>query len=298
MDDDRDFPESEKRGVETMRWKDSDREERLQQEACGGNEGGGWDTSSEEGGGNGFTSYEQRAAAQTRKSLLENGEILCREETAAVTIKGEEEVDPGMSRSSARYIPGDPFAREHADVGSWARHFTYLSILPSASFQGRLGGENGLGIGEGGEDLPGVEAIDTSGGTVGSPSIVEDEKDITDPVVIGRTLPLVSGPEGGCTHESEDEILASHGILEEYIAYDHSPPGEQYRKRGGATWPRSGDDSGGGDGKGLNSPQRELREQVMDRLFDELWGQLTPDLSRAAVSLGGGSGSQVGGGSS
>lgn len=124
-------------------------------------------------------------------------------------------------------------------------------------------------------------------------------------------------------------VLASHGVYEEYLAYDCRPPSSSTTERGGdesnavqdnmkplgdgreglslttsaktkhaqnshdpdSAAAQENADTGLGHQKGkeagkqirfFSPQQRELREEMMDRLFDEIWRRITPDLLGAA----------------
>lgn len=138
--------------------------------------------------------------------------------------------------------------------------------------------------------------------------------------------PTISAVKVGTSEEMEGDtqgeevVLASHGVYEEYLAYDCRPPeapsGFNFTGDGDGTMGELGGrglslhganatDSHctrrpGQQGLGtanitssnskaveeeiivlqrqLDTPQQELREEIMDRLFDELWRRLTPEL--------------------
>ncbi|CAM9601165.1 unnamed protein product [Choristocarpus tenellus] len=241
-----------------------------------GGKGDGWDSSSNDGEwGGGMRDFERNASIKTRDALLENGDLLCRAESIVASVKERDALDSKPSSLRSRFIPGDPFAREEADVDTWARHFTYLSVVPATSFQRRLGDDEGA--------VQRAEARPNLEGGLGVCDLITKETNFPDveagdPVVIGREMrpdrrQSMPYPENPRT----EEIIESHGILEEYIAYDYTPPAIQ-------RWTeKSTDGSRHGQCSGLTTPQQELKEQIMDHLFDELWKKLVPDLSRAMI---------------
>lgn len=90
-----------------------------------------------------------------------------------------------------------------------------------------------------------------------------------------------------------EEVLAQHGEYEEYLAYDCQPPesptDSPRTNHRGWTERELGESSDGLAPKEasalLDSPKREIENEIMDQLFDELWRQLTPDLAEAALRL-------------
>lgn len=114
---------------------------------------------------------------------------------------------------------------------------------------------------------------------------------------VGRGSPSsaagVTASTRGDTEEEQEEVFASHGVYEEYLAYDCRPPednggeGTSAVAKGGSPIHGVGA-SATADGQRrqnkaaatsrLSTPQLALREEIMDRLFDELWERLTPDL--------------------
>lgn len=225
--------------------------------------GGGWDTSSEEesaAGRGGMREFERNSAENTRKALLKNDAELCKptqHEESDYYDGSNDSADEEIQRA-LRYVPGDPFANEGADTEAWAKHFTYLSVFPSKSIPLTRGrGNRGVGRNQrmGFEESEGLKE-------------------------------MVAENDG-----MEDEvILASHGVYEEYLAYDCRPPEEENEGGGGfmkettklsrdpcATEPQHCNNKLG-ENVHLSIPQRALREEIMDRLFDKLWEHLTPDL--------------------
>lgn len=312
-----------------------------------------------------------------------------------------------------RYVPGDPFANEEADVGAWSKHFTYLSVVPGEGGGGGSVEEEKCGsgsssllskkcsvaespprdhacapdlmdIGEGSDQDTGrgpsevinnkrrrpqqdgggdatvsdIAAAATSAAAAAPPALPAAAAEITD-TQRGKQQGQRGKPE------EEEEVFASHGVYEEYLAYDCRPPddGESnsngddgggsggggyhdshadhndgHRSRivatdvvegrpgptGGSGAPvtsaratalasvaAAADDAaaaeeqdgwvddksarlavatpaaaaaaGGGEHRAArplrpDTPQRELRQEIMDRLFDELWGRITPEL--------------------
>lgn len=108
--------------------------------------------------------------------------------------------------------------------------------------------------------------------------------------------------------EEQEEVFASHGVYEEYLAYDCRPPDDDSYTHNDSSGGMFGSGVGGEmevvDGSSadlveqganttvgaagveaaksgrprLDTPRRELRQEIMDRLFDELWARITPDL--------------------
>ncbi|CAM9447555.1 unnamed protein product, partial [Ascophyllum nodosum] len=233
--------------------------------------GGGWDSSSDEGaggsgwrGGIGMREFERDSAENTRRALLENDAELCQprdpQEFKGGLNSGSDEGGNGCP-ARPRFVPGDPFANEEADTQDWARHFTYLSILPSRSVSSRSlqAGREQDNRGVGCDDKALRPVLDLPGG-------------------------VAAGDWAGGVEE--EVVLASHGIYEEYLAYDCRPPedeGQQEWREKGNLWT----DSSAAESERfrepratarLSTPQRAVREEIMDRLFDELWERLTPDL--------------------
>lgn len=232
--------------------------------------GGGWDTGSDESaaGRGGMREFERSSAEHTRRALLENDAELCKptqHEESDYYDGSNDSADEGEEerQRALRYVPGDPFANEEADTDAWARHFTYLSIFPSKSLSSSLTrerGNRGIGCNSVRPGFEEPEGVNPKGMAAGNDS-VEDEV-----------------------------ILASHGVYEEYLAYDCRPPEEDNEGGGGfmkeatkisrdpcATEPQRCSNKPGTKVH-LSTPQRALREEIMDRLFDKLWERLTPDL--------------------
>lgn len=116
----------------------------------------------------------------------------------------------------------------------------------------------------------------------------------------------VTTMRGNTKIEDEEELFASHGVYEEYLAYDCRPPEpEEHGGEGtsalvkgvslspGVVASSSTDGKREGNNKAVaamsrpSTPQLALREEIMDRLFDELWERLTPDLLFIADREGG-----------
>lgn len=228
--------------------------------------GSGWDTSSEEesaAGRGGMREFERNSAENTRRAMLENDAELCKptQPEESDSYDGSNDSADEEIQRALRYVPGDPFANEEADTEAWAKHFTYLSVFPSKSLPlTRERGNRGVGCNQraGFEES---EGVDLKGMAAGNDSM-EDEV-----------------------------ILASHGVYEEYLAYDCRPPKEDNEGYGGfmqettklsrepcaATEPQLCRNKPGANVH-LSTPKRALREEIMDRLFDKLWEHLTPDL--------------------
>lgn len=114
---------------------------------------------------------------------------------------------------------------------------------------------------------------------------------------VGRGSPAsaagVTATTRGDTEEEQGEVFASHGVYEEYLAYDCRPPEDNggegtsaVAKDGSPTHGVGASATAGGQRQRkkaaatlrLSTPQLALREEIMDSLFDELWDRLTPDL--------------------
>ncbi|CAN0208765.1 unnamed protein product [Scytosiphon promiscuus] len=322
--------------------------------------------------------FEQSSAENTKRALLQNDGQLCEPPSWSSRRQlgvlhpggggGKPESkggghEPSLSSSpplpaSLRYVPGDPFANEEADVEAWAEHFTYLSVVPAGEGQGGPGRKyggcdvDGGDSGDGGDfsengptskNRPDAERLFRA---VGPPDVMETEEEepeaggggkaakrgIQEGGARAQRVPLVAAaPEAAGNgqgeqrrwlrpqEDEEEEVFASHGVYEEYLAYDCRPP-EDYSSYthkdplgpSGVGVLGAGDSGqtgqGGAEGScvdaveqrartveargqppataatgtegmpGLDTPRRELRQEIMDRLFDELWARLTPDL--------------------
>lgn len=65
----------------------------------------------------------------------------CLQAVESDTENGKDDSPDGMTDAAGfgssvpqRFVPGDPFANEEPDVGAWARHFTFLSVVPTKSW--------------------------------------------------------------------------------------------------------------------------------------------------------------------
>lgn len=274
---------------------------------------GGWDTSSDEGGGGrGATmrDFEKGSAENTRRALLENDAQLCQQQQEQQQSEcpgdGFDNKD-GRKEPPSRFVPGDPFANEEADVEAWARHFTYLSVVPSNSLQsvapatadekatGSIFGQTTAAAATV-TTAPQSRAGETPALFVAS-SVRKPEGDS----VLAPPAAAAATPRERAEEDQGEVILASHGVYEEYLAYDCRPPEEGNNAgvglgEGGlglgtdGASPLTPHDQAcevGDEVQRPHTPQRELRQEIMDRLFDELWLRLTPDLLLLAANARG-----------
>ncbi|CAN0016476.1 unnamed protein product [Ectocarpus sp. 6 AP-2014] len=347
-------------------WSDSsDDGNNNRDDAAAGRGGGGFDDSSDggwsggRGGGGGMREFERSSAENTREALLDNDALLLCEPPASANAGSADNDGRQTSPLSPpppppvplRYVPGDPFANEEADVGAWAKHFTYLSVVPTERGEGgdaekRSNDNAGGGLLERGPvaEPPPVRDVMETDEETGGVAAVEGNRiqDLTPEEaaaeLAGRRLEEM--PQG-------EEVFASHGVYEEYLAYDCRPPGfddvtspggetmgpgeedPRLAAKGSGAWavtgvvpnansavgqgawvsnnaasepPALGASTTGGSHRvvaRLDTPQRELRQEIMDRLFDELWERITPDLLlllRQQQAAAGGRGVGEGGG--
>ncbi|CAM9563497.1 unnamed protein product, partial [Hapterophycus canaliculatus] len=309
----------------------------------GGGGAGDFDGSSSDGDwgrgggrrtGGGIRQFERSSAENTRRALLHNDEQLCEppswgaeHEPSLSSAPPSPSPPPPPPPASLRYVPGDPFANEEADVGAWAEHFTYLSVVPAGGGAGSAAGK-GRDRGDGGivEMEEEGEEREAEGGGAATERCAQDEG----ARVQGMAAVAAVAPEAAADRpreqrlrdrgqeEEEEEVFASHGVYEEYLAYDCRPPDDEryahseYVDSSGGMFDAGVGGQGAKEGaegasialgeqgatvvepggqlppaaavtatKGLprlDTPRRELREEIMDRLFDELWARLTPDL--------------------
>ncbi|CAN0063477.1 unnamed protein product, partial [Laminaria digitata] len=342
--------------------------------AVGGGGGGGFDTDSSDedwcGRGGGLRDFERGSAENTRRALLKNDAQLCEPpplpplppESDQQLQNGSDSALSDGSREGRgqqqqqqqqqqrrrepplRFVPGDPFANEKADVGAWARHFTYLAVVPS----GTAGGSSCCGEKKTGATAAVVAAaaaavaVPSGAGraatllsTVAAAAAEGGAEEDDDEEENERRQGGQDGRGEGLKEEEEDEgeeegeiVYASHGVYEEYLAYDCRPPGRSDEIEGSqrlaaekgarvtattaaaaaadaatpwegqGRWPSTTQEGDGGASRPRpGTPQRELRQEIMDRLFDEVWERLTPDLvllleldTRARAGGGGGGG--------
>ena len=294
--------------------------------ATGGG-GGGFDTSSSDEGwcgrGVGLRDFERASAENTRIALLKNDAQLCEPPPPPPPLPGKQQ----QQQPPLRFVPGDPFANEEADVGAWARHFTYLAVTPSGtafsqSLEPPQSAEKETGAGFDEEAAVNSRLGEKSGA---SAEAVESKARgrAAAPVTVAAATAAAAEEQGEEDHEREQKqqckgeggleeeesdgeegeyVYASHGVYEEYLAYDCRPPESDENedsqrfaaeeaadanfitataaaREGQGRWPNT---THGGEGRALrrrlDTPQRELRQEIMDRLFDEVWDRLTPDL--------------------
>jgi len=228
-----------------------------------------WDDEEGDGFGavDGFARIALREAERTSEALISL------EERLFSTRLDEEQVP----ETENIHMPADEFRRfesmgysahtdnvEEHEIRDWQRAFTYLRV-EGKSCLSKSKQESGTFDGEG------VKFVHSSAVSQAAASVPMDDDVSSSLVVVGRHIEPIPIQTQTANQEEQEEVFASHGILEELLEVDCSPPEEA---DSGAK-AEAAEDIVGGD---PISPRAAQRSEVVSILADAVWPELIESL--------------------
>lgn len=141
---------------------------------------------------------------------------------------------------------------------AWRRRFPYLRVQPSAVIECE----------DDANESPSVAALPSAAAKAGFARTEGASRNSADAnlIVLGRSLALVAAPVS--LPDAEEEVLALHGTIEEFIAVDAAAEAREERR-----------DTDRADS--VCSPLSSMRQEVISDIFDALW----PDIVQALHPL-------------